>query len=173
MVDDDTNGGNGGGGRVEAQLPPNPPTPIASGLAFGGLMTTRNTEALLRWDGFRTALQLNLASFVGMTLWLKDNRTNEELLLAFMACLVGVSWNYFHYKLLARDGKFFKLWNQSAVDLERVNGIQGGVKVFSSERYEELRNREPTIQYMLRSGSMFFMLVWCGVALSLLVHVLM
>ena len=145
-----------------------PPVPIASGLAFSGLMNTRSTEAMLRWDGFRTALQINLASFVGITLWLRENRTNGELILAFIACLIGVSWNYFHYKLLARDGKFFKLWNQSVVDLETVNGIQGGLKIFSSERYEELRNREPTIQYMLRSGSIIFILTWCGLSLNTL-----
>ena len=142
-----------------------PPVPIASGLAFSGLMNVRSAEVMLRWDGFRTALQLNVAGLAGVTVWLLGERTATEIGLALCASLVGMLWNFFHYKLLGRDGKFLGLWNESAVDLEQLNGIQGGVKIFSSERYDELRKREPTVQYMLRAGSIAFILWWCWIGL--------
>jgi hypothetical protein len=147
-------------------LPATHPTQIASGLAFSGLMNVRSTEVALRWDGFRTALQLNMIGLVGIALWLQGERTLYELLLTLVACMNGISWNFFHYKLLGRDGKFLGLWSEKAISLERTNGIQGGVQIFSSQRYDELRNREPTVQYMLRAGSVFFIVSWVMVAFA-------
>ncbi len=151
--------------RGEVSREPLPPSAIASGLAFSGLMNARSTEVTLRWDGFRTALQLNVAGLVGVTIWLLGERTTTEIGLALCASLLGVLWNFFHYKLLGRDGKFLGLWNESVVDIERINGIQGDVKIFSSDRYNELRRREPTVQYMLRTGSVTFIVGWCWAGL--------
>ncbi len=141
------------------------PREISAGLAFSGLANVRNMEAQLRWQGFQTATQLNLLGLVGTILWMLQDRTKPDLILVFLGCLVFVFWNVFHYKILGRDGKFMGLWNEKLIELENVNGVDGGVKIFSSSRYDVLRNREPTLQFMLRSGIVFFTVSWVIVGL--------
>lgn len=149
------------------------PKPIAAGLAFSGLLQTRNTEATLRWQGFQFALGLNITGLGAIGLWLfNNNPTTLELQVLLVVCIGALSFNRTYFSVLARDGKFMGLWNAKAIELEQVNGIEGGVKIFSSPEYLDLRSREPTIQQVLRRTIIFVSVLWAiysvGTALELI-----
>lgn len=133
---------------------------IASGLAFAGLAQTRNTEATLRWQGFQFALGLNIAGLSGVGIWLLQEPTNLTLAFLLLGCLSALAANRAYFSVLARDGKFIEVWNDKMIELERANGIEGGVKIFSSPQYLELKTRRPTIQDVLRRTILTVSMAW-------------
>ena len=134
---------------------------IAAGLAFSGLLQTRNTEATLRWQGFQFALGLNIAGLGDIGLWLfNNNPTILELQVLLAVCIGALCGNRVYFSVLARDGKFMGLWNAKAVELEQENGIEGRVKIFSSSEYLDLKSRPPTIQQVLRRTIIFVSVLW-------------
>jgi hypothetical protein len=148
----------------EEKEPPSPKA-IAAGLAFSGLAQIRNMEAQLRWVGFQFALGLNFVGWGGIAVWLFQEPGKLELLFILAVCLGAVYANRDHYKILGRDGKFMGIWNEKMVELEEANGIDGGVKIFSSPRYSELKGRTPTIQRTLRKNVVLSTIVWALFAL--------
>jgi|GEM_PF-1476067 len=143
-----------------AMLDPRSPKAIAAGLAFSGLANIRNMEAQLRWVGFQAALGLNFLGWGGIAVWLFNSPTQGELSLMVAAGLGAIYANFLHFKIIGRDGKFMGLWNEKLTELETINEIEGGVEIFSSARYEQLRDRMPTIQYILRRSVAICGLVW-------------
>ena len=141
--------------------------PIAAGLAFSGLVQTRNTEATLRWQGFQFALGLNIAGWSAVGVWLLNSPTTPELLAMFTVCLGALIGNRVYFSVLARDGKFMGIWNTKAIELEQTNGIEGEVEIFSSPEYLNLKSREPTIQQVLRRTIIFASVVWGAYAVSI------
>lgn len=141
------------------------PKPIASGLAFSGLANIRNTEAQLRWVGFQAAIGLNFLGWGGVAAWALADPSKPELAVLMSACLGAIYSNLLHFKIIGRDGKFMGLWNDKLIELERVNGIEGNVKIVSSNRYIELKERKPTIQWILRRSVILCTLVWAAFAL--------
>jgi len=144
--------------------------PIASGLAFSALAQTRNTEATLRWLGFQFALGLNIAGLSGVIVWLLQQPSQLVLLFLLVTCLWAVGGNRVYFTVLARDGKFMGLWNEKMIELEQANSIDGGVKIFSSPEYLELKARRPTIQDVLRRTILTISMVWVGHALFIVVQ---
>ena len=144
------------------------PKPIAAGLAFSGLVQTRNTEATLRWQGFQFALGVNIAGLSAVGVWLfNGNPTTLELLVMLLGCLGGLSGNRVYFSVLARDGKFMGLWNAKAIELEQTNIIEGGVKIFSSSEYRTLQSRTPTIQQVLRRTIIAGSMIWGAYVVSI------
>jgi len=146
--------------RKEKQAPAYPPQAITASATYGALAQLRNTEAQLRWIGFQAAVALNVAGGAGLLLYLRADTKELSLILGFIVCAVGLFFNFIHYKILGRDGKFMELWNQKLVELEQANGVEGGVQIFSSVRYLSLRNRWPTIQEVLRFCVLVCMVLW-------------
>jgi hypothetical protein len=144
----------------EHEEPRLPPKAIASGLAFAGLAQVRNMEAQLRWQGFQFALGANIAGWGALGIWLLNTPTRLELLAMVAACLGALFANRVHFSVLARDGKFMGVWNDKAIELENRNGIEGGVKIFSSPEYLELKSRKPTIQQVLRRSIIVSSMIW-------------
>lgn len=145
---------------LESPMPQHAPQAITASAALGALIQVRNTEAQLRWIGFQAAVALNVAGGAGLLLFLRTNELDDSLLFGFAACVIGVFFNFIHYKILGRDGKFLDLWNKKLIELEQVNGVEGNVQIFSSVRYSGLRNRSPTIQEVLRFCVGFCILCW-------------
>ncbi len=146
------------------------PKPIAAGLAFNGLVQTRNTEATLRWLGFQFALGANIAGLSAIGIWLLQEPTKQEFIVMFVACLSALTGNRTYFSVLARDGKFMGLWNDKMIQLERANGIEGGVKIFSSQQYLELKSRKPTIQQVLRRSVLIISMIWVVFAAGILLN---
>jgi|CXWL01.1.fsa_nt_gi hypothetical protein len=146
--------------------------PIAAGLAFSGLVQIRNTEATLRWQGFQFAVGLNIAGWGAVGVWLLNNPTLPVLQVMFVVCFGALAGNRVYFSVLARDGKFMGLWNAKSIELEQANAIEGGVKIFSSPEYLDLKSRAPTIQQVLRRTIIFASVVWglgvIGIALVLI-----
>lgn len=142
--------------------------PIASGLAFSGLVQTRNTEATLRWLGFQFGLGLNLAGWSAVLVWALQNPTILELAIALLACAGGVTYNRLHFTVVARDGKFMELWNKKALELEEANGVEGDVEIFSSPEHLELNSRQPSIQEVVRRCIIFQGMVWAILAVAVM-----
>lgn len=141
--------------------------PIAAGLAFAGLMQTRNTEATLRWLGFQFALGLNIAGWSAIGVWLLNNPTPLVLQIMLTVCLGALCGNRVYFSVLARDGKLMGLWNAKAIELEQINGIEGGVKIFSSPEYRNLKSRAPTIQQVLRRVIISASMLWGGYTIGI------
>jgi|CXWL01.1.fsa_nt_gi hypothetical protein len=154
------------------QEPTNASKPIASGLAFSGLAQVRNMEAQLRWIGFQAALGFNFVGWGGVAVWLFNFPSLAELCIITGACVGAVYANFLHFKILGRDGKFLGLWNEKLIELEEVNGIDGGVSIFSSKRYRELKSRTPTVQHILRRSVVLCGLVWVAFTLWTAVRIL-
>ena len=146
------------------------PKPIAAGLAFSGLVQTRNTEATLRWMGFQFALGLNIAGLSGVGIWLLQQPTIPVLQFLLFACSAALAGNRVYFTVLARDGKFMGLWNEEIIELEQTNDIEGGVKIFSSPTYLDLRARKPTIQDVLRRSILAVSMVWVGYGLFIVIQ---
>lgn len=160
------------GGEPGKPEPPSTTSPIAAGLAFAGLVQTRNTEATLRWLGFQFALGLNIAGLASFGLWLLQEPVNPVLAFLLFGCSAALFGNRVYFTVLARDGKFLGLWNNKGIELEEANGIEGGVKIFSSPEYIDLKSRRPTIQDVLRRTIVTVSMTWVAYGVFILIQLM-
>lgn len=73
--------------------------------------------------------------------------------------------NLFLLQVLRRDSKHLDLWNDKLDELERINGIEGGVQIFSSRRYRRLRNGRQRLQQRLDFAMVACILGWAVIVL--------
>lgn len=146
------------------------PVPIASGLAFSGLCNVRNTEGHLRWLGAQLGFFLNLPAWAGVALRLTTAPETHlkwpELAVLFGGCLFFAVANIFLLEIIKRDSALMDLWNDKLDELERVNGIQGGVQIFSSRRYRRLRGSRGRLQVRLQHAMFGSTVVWVLFAIA-------
>lgn len=138
------------------------PEPITASAAFGALAQVRNMEAQLRWIGFQGVITLNIAGGAGLLIFLRTNGFFEDLAFGVIAVALAMFFNFIHYKILGRDGKFMELWNKKLIELEQTNGIEGGVQIFASVRHFGLRGRLPTVQEVLRMCVILCACLWAA-----------
>ncbi|MFZ2556185.1 MAG: hypothetical protein WAZ27_04615 [Minisyncoccia bacterium] len=141
------------------------PKPIASGLAFSGICNVRNTEAHLRWLGAQVSFFLNLPAFAGAVFRLVAKLEVPELVAIAIGGFLLVGANEFLRQFIKRDNKLMDLWNDKLDELERVNGIEGGVQVFSSRRYRRLRTSRTRLQRRLEDAMFVCIVGWGAIAL--------
>lgn len=136
------------------------PKPITSGLAFSGICNVRNTEAHLRWLGAQLGFFLNLPAWTGVAFRFTAEPKPPELLILIGGSLFFAVANYFLYEVIKRDSRHLDLWNDKLDELERINGIEGGVEVFSSRRYRRLRSSRQRLQMRLQYAVVGSTVVW-------------
>lgn len=141
-----------------------PPKPIASGLAFSALCAVRNTEAHLRWLGAQLSVFLNLPALGGAAFRLILIPGAVELFVIALGSLILAGANAFLHQIIKRDGKLMLLWNDKADELETVNGIEGGVEIFSSRRYRRLASSRLRLQRRLEWAMIACIVMWGVVA---------
>ena len=145
------------------------PRPITSGLAFSGICNVRNTEAHLRWLGAQLSFFLNLPAFGAVALRLIAFPAKPELVLIFVGSIILIAANFFLLHVLRRDTRHLDLWNDKLDELERVNGIEGGVEIFSSRRYRKLRSARQRLQRRLDFAMICCMVGWGVIAAAAVV----
>lgn len=136
------------------------PKAIASGLAFSTIGNVRNTEAHLRWLGAQLSFFLNLPAIAAVVFRLITPPETRELAVIVAGGTIIVIANLFLLQVLRRDSKHLDLWNDKLDELERTNGIEGGVEVFSSRRYRRLRNSRQRLQHRLEFAMICCMVGW-------------
>lgn len=113
--------------------------PIASGNAFLGLCNTRGIALQLFDKRVFQILAANLAGFIGIILWLATD-PHWLLLLALMVGVVAflvllkMSLGIFRGSAARVD-----YWTKKIIENEEVNGVEGGIQMFSSAEYAELQ----------------------------------
>lgn len=142
------------------------PKPIAAGLAFSALCAVRNTEAHLRWLGAQLSVFLNIPGIGGAALRLAVSPGILELWVIFVGSFILAGANAFLYYIIQRDGKLLLLWNDKADELETVNGIEGGVQIFSSRRYRRLASSRLRLQRRLEKSMLACIVMWVLIAVG-------
>ena len=145
------------------------PKPITSGLAFSGICNVRNTEAHLRWLGAQLGFFLNLPAFAAVVFRLIMLPAKPELAVIAVGGVLFFIANLFLLQVLRRDTRHLDLWNDKLDELEKVNGIEGGVQIFSSRRYRKLRSGRQRLQRRLDFAMICCMVGWGVVAAAAVV----
>lgn len=140
------------------------PKPITSGLAFSALCGVRNTEAHLRWLGAQLSVFLNLPALGAAAFRLVVSPGSIELFVIGVGSFILAGANAFLHQIIKRDGKLLLLWNDKADELETVNGIEGGVEIFSSRRYRRLASSRLRLQRRLEWAMLACIVMWGVVA---------
>jgi len=127
------------------------PEPITSAALFLGLCNLRVAEGTLRWQGASLGFLLNLPGLGFVTLKLADVPAVKELIFLALGSLLCCALNWFLHQVIRRDGRYMDLWNDLLAEVEKVNGTEGGVKVFSSDRHVRLRESRGRLQNRLQA----------------------
>ena len=136
------------------------PKPIASGLAFSGLCSIRNTEGHLRWLGAQVSFFLNPPAYAAFAFRIIQDPGALELVVLLIGSLIfGTATEYLH-QIIKRDSKLMEFWNDSITNVERTNKIEGGVEVFTSARYQRLRSSRDRLQRRLESAMLACTIAW-------------
>lgn len=155
-------------GRPTERAKPDP-KPISSGLAFSALCNVRNTEAHLRWMGAQLSVLLNIPGIGGAAFRLIVSPGWLELMVIALGSFALVVANIFLYFIIQRDGKLLLLWNDKADELETVNGIEGGVQIFSSRRYRKLSASRHRLQGRLEWAMLACIVMWGAITIAAIV----
>ena len=140
------------------------PKPISAGLAFSGICAVRNTEASLRWLGAQMGFYLNFPGYAAAIFRLLVATNRWEFLVISGGCLFVATANIFLLYAIIRDGRLFDFWTYALVDLERTNGIEGGVQIFTSQRFERLRSSRNRLQNRLVFAFGTCIVLWVMIA---------
>ncbi|MFZ2886303.1 MAG: hypothetical protein WA021_00610 [Minisyncoccia bacterium] len=140
-------------------------SPISAGLVFSGLCNIRNNETLLRLHRAHLSIALNLTGVVAALLRLASFPDSKlELGFFVVAGVVAIIFNFLWYRVVERNSQWLDYWNDKLVELERVCGMEGAVRIYTSERFSG--QREGRIRF--RGGWQLFtamlMLFWGSVA---------
>lgn len=141
------------------------PKATPSGSAFIGLCTMRNGEATLRWYGVTLWVGINLPSYATAAFRIIAFPGAVELVILSIGGLILAGIDLFLYHVLRRDGKHLRMWNDMLDELERLNGVEGGLKVFSSRRYRRLRSSRDRLQGRLQVAFICSIVVWVVIAI--------
>lgn len=150
---------------TNAKLPKHEPKPITSAALFLGLCNLRATEGALRWQGAQLGFLLNLPAMAASVLKLATGPSIKELVLISLGNAACCAVNWFLYEVIRRDGKYVDLWNELLSDLERVNGTDGDLCVFSSEKFARLRDSRGRLQHRLQALIIGCIVAWGGLSI--------
>lgn len=150
------------------QQPENPErkaTPIASGSMAIALASIRNAEAYLRWQGAQWVIALNLSAFVALLYRLLAKPDIAEIIVLAIGCIGVASLDYEWYSVVRRNGRLFDFWNRKFEEHERLNGIDGGITVFTAPEYHNLSGSRERLQRRLERISVIFVVGWSAGAI--------
>jgi len=114
--------------------------PITVQYAFSGLCVMRNGEAQSRWETAQLGILLNIPALAAALFRLAQWPTGTEVYLFILGSMVLIATNVFWHSILRRRENFLEYWNQKLEELERNHGIAGGMMIFSSTDYLQMRH---------------------------------
>lgn len=144
---------------------------MASGPVLIALASLRNTEAQLRWQGAQWAIALNASTIIALAYRVLANPKTLEFWVLLAGCAIVVLLNIIWYNVLRRDGEFLDFWNKKILEHERINGIDGGTKIFGSLEYFQLSRSQNRLQRRLERISIAFIIFWGTAFIGLFVLV--
>jgi len=125
------------------------PKPITSGSAAITLGNTRGVALTLFNQRVLYILASDFTGLAAVVLWLGAT-TNPlwYLLLALIAGSIGIIWlHVFAIQVIEGSAARVDHWTDKLIALENTNGIEGGVKIFSSLEYETLK-KKPALSFI-------------------------
>lgn len=158
-----------------AGLPPGmkvpPRNPIGAGQAFIGLCNARGVALQLFYYRVAQIFAANIAGFTGSFITLAGK--SSWALLAPLA-VAGMAAFFLQIPAMTvthRSAQRVDLWTGKLITLEDSNNVEGGVRIFSSLEYENLKRRPafPVLGLILLLGGC--MVAW-AVITALTVHAL-
>lgn len=144
------------------------PVPIGSGPMTIALASIRNMEAYLRWQGAQWVIALNLSAFVALLYRLLAKPEIAEVVVLAIGCAGVASLDYEWYSVVRRNGRLFDFWNRKFREHEEANGIDGGVRIFTSPEYHNLTDARNRLQRRLERISVIFVAGWSAGAIVFL-----
>ena len=148
--------------------------PIPSGDSFNGMCVSRSTSVGLY---FTRITQVLVGNAGGLTLiiGLLSTKDVRESLLYLFSILIITFWasdlNRFGFSLIKESSDHIKLWTRKLILMEKHNGVQGGIYMFSSLDYEALSasKEHSTLDY-LRKVIKYCRIIWLLVGLLAYYH---
>ena len=147
--------------------------PIASGSMAIALASIRNMEAYLRWQGAQWVIALNLTAFVALLYRFLAKPDVPEMIVLAIGCGGVAVLDYEWYNVVRRNGRLFDYWNRKFKEHEELNGIDGGLRIFTALEYDNLSGSRERLQRRLERLSVLFMAGWsvCAIVLVTLAFV--
>jgi len=142
--------------------------PMSSGPVLIALASLRNTEAQLRWQGAQWSVTLNVSALVALMYRMLSRPELLEFVVLTTGCAIVAGLNFVWYNILRRDGKLFNFWNKKILEHESVNGIDGGIKIFTSDRYQQFSLSRDRLQRRLERVTVALIYVWMMLSVGLL-----
>ncbi len=133
---------------------------ISSGPLSIALVSIRNTEAYLRWQGAQWSIALNVSGLVALLYRLISSPGMPELFVLSFCCGIAAALDIEWYSVLRRDGRLFDFWSRKFAEHERRNGIRGGMELFMSAEYARLSSSRDRLQRKLERITVVFIGVW-------------
>jgi hypothetical protein len=114
--------------------------PIASGQVFIGLCTTRGIALQLFNQRAFQIITADIAGYTGLVVWLATHPPWQLLVVLAIASMGIAVLHTFAQQVITGSANRVELWTQKLILLEKINQIEGGVRIFSSLDYEALRH---------------------------------
>lgn len=140
------------------------PKPVTSAAMFIGLCNLRGVEGSLRWQGAQLGFWLNLPALAAAMMRLSGSPSVKELIFIGLGGFVCCGINWFLHEVIKRDGKYVDLWNDLLADVERANGTEGSVAIFSSSKFARLRRSRDRLQDRLQRLIISCIVAWGVIA---------
>jgi hypothetical protein len=124
------------------------------------LSAMRGTEVLMRWEGAKAGLLMNLPSlaWVGYRATIGYNRS--ELFGLVVGAIASALLNQYLYTSLRRSGKHFVLWNTQAIKIESKLPAIYDIQIFTSLGYKRLQRNKVKINDLLLWVTQSCMIIW-------------
>lgn len=145
--------------------------PAQAGPLIIALVSLRNNEGVLRWSGVVLIFLLNPPAIVGIGYKLMQTPQRVELLLLAAGCVIVSILHLIWYHIWVRDGALFDFWSEKLAEVERANGIDGGVEVFASRRYTRLTSSRGRLQHRLEGLAIMLIIAWISLAVVQVVRI--
>jgi hypothetical protein len=147
-----------------ARRDPEKPGPIAIETAYNALVISRNAELGSRWNAAQVGIILNAPALGGALVGLFQRPALRELYMLAFGSGIPILLNFFWRGMLRRNGVFLEFWNGTLAQIEELHKIEGGIRVFSSAQYLDMRNRGLRFNTLLQWVAIISTVLWAAIA---------
>ena len=145
--------------EAEALKPIPDPKPIASGQVFIGLCTLRNGAFHMLWWRAQFGLALNATALVAVAYQLAGTPNLLTLVLLVVGSMLSMYLNGYWRELISSAKKTEEYWTEELVQLEEINGIDGGCRVFTRKQFPK-PGLKPRVPKVLRNTRRACIVIW-------------
>ncbi len=140
-------------------VPKHKPNPIGSTAGFIGLCTLRNGAFQALWWRARDGVAFNTAGLIAAFYVLVGDPSWKALMLVWLGAPLALYFNGDWRQLLNSAVVVVEYWTEELVQLEEVNGMDGGCSVFARSQFPSLGGK-PRVPKVLRRIRRACMVLW-------------